>query len=113
MRHVPSVLWLGLLSSVTAVSETNAGAQEAPSVEERLAAQEARIKELEQKLSAQPKPATPPPLAAPAPKPAEVPLFGFSATEGVWIGRPDVAQVRLRALVQADARLYFDTAATP
>ncbi|MDB4969511.1 MAG: oprP [Myxococcales bacterium] len=105
-----------------------AQAQDPTSVEERLAAQEARIRELELRISqsqlktprlpqtAPPAPPSPsanlaPSLTPPASPP--VPLFGFSWSEGLWVGRPDVVQIRFHALVQADTRLYFDTDTIP
>ena len=40
------------------------------------------------------------------------PIFGYGS-DGFVLGGKDFFQVRLRALVQTDARAYFDTAATP
>jgi phosphate-selective porin OprO/OprP len=134
-----STFWvaLGCTIALAALDEAAARAQDPQplSIEDRLAAQDARIRELELRLSQQqqqlqakqaPKsahPVVPPPspispnaMLAPSLLPPDAPpapLLGFSTAEGFWLGRPEVVQIRLRGLVQADARMYFDTDTTP
>jgi phosphate-selective porin OprO/OprP len=96
----------------------SAHAQAAPTVEERLAAQEARIRALEARLEARAASGAAAPSAAPTsilapPPPAPQPLYGFSPESGFFLGRPDTFQVRLRGLLQIDGRAYFDTGTTP
>jgi phosphate-selective porin OprO/OprP len=67
-------------------------------LEQRLAAQEARLQQQEARLQQQE-------------ARTREPLFGFGS-EGFFFGGR-LFQLRLRALIQADARDYFDTAATP
>jgi phosphate-selective porin OprO/OprP len=101
-----------------AAQEARLRAQEArlEQQEARLREQEARLRQQEAQLRQQAQ-RLEQPVAPTAPlTSADVgrapPLFGFS-NEGFFIGKPDIFQVRLRGLVQADARAYFDTAAAP
>jgi phosphate-selective porin OprO and OprP len=112
-----AIVCLSVLSLAMAVARS-AHAQATPTVEERLAAQEARIRELEARLQGAPPPSvSAPPAAAPSilapPPPAPQPLYGFSYESGFFLGRPDTFQVRLRGLAQIDGRAYFDTGTTP
>jgi phosphate-selective porin OprO and OprP len=106
-----------VLMSATAGAQASAPAPSSTAeLEQRLAAQEARLQQQEARLRAQEKrlqeqearakATTAPDLTRPAP------LFGYSI-DGFFLGTKDVFQVRLRALIQGDARAYFDTAATP
>src|SRR5262245_35268489 len=101
----------------------SARAQATPTVEERLAAQDARIRELEARLPKLSAPSAASPAAASPeaartsilapPPPAPQPLYGFSPEAGFFLGRPDTFQVRLRGLLQVDGRAYFDTGTAP
>jgi phosphate-selective porin OprO/OprP len=139
VRRVSSLssFWAAL-GCALALFEPSAFAQDPQplSIEDRLAAQDARIRELELRLSQQQQQqqqqkasktahpvvvAPPPPISAGSmlapsmlpPDASPAPLLGFSPNEGFWLGRIETFQVRLRGLVQTDARMYFDTDTTP
>ncbi|HEY2747191.1 MAG TPA: porin [Polyangia bacterium] len=91
-------------ATVHAQSETPAtAAPDVAALEQRLAAQEARLQQQEARLQQQ--------ESRLQRQEAREPLFGFG-NDGFSVSARFFS-IRLRALIQADARDYFDTAATP
>jgi len=116
---VGAVVVAGLCASSAALAQAQPPAPDVREIEQRLAAQEARLQEQDARLKAQEarlreqqaqlqqqqqvvRPPPPPPT----------PFWGIGP-DGLFIGPKETLQVRIRALLQADGRAYFDTNAQP
>jgi len=104
-------------ASAPNASAPNASAPRAADLEQRLAAQEARLREQEARLRDQEarlrdqENRLQQQEARLRATPTRDPLFGFGS-EGFYLGGKDVFQVRLRGILQTDARAYFSTGTT-